>query len=59
MVVYFLAFHDTRESPMNIQKPVTDFLVSEHEPQLAFEKAFNWIEDEEEKNKPCPGLDLR
>lgn len=31
-VVCFLAFQETKESPINMQKPVTDFLVSKQEP---------------------------
>lgn len=58
-MVCFFIFHDTGELPKNMQKPIIDFLVSGHEPQSESEKASNWREDEEEKNKPCPGLDLR
>lgn len=40
-VVYFFAFHDTRDSPRKMQKPVVDLRVSKHEPQSALEKARN------------------
>ena len=45
IVFCFLAFHETKELPMKMQKPVTDFLVSKQDLQSASEKAFNWIED--------------
>ena len=35
-----------------MQKLVTDFLVSNQEPQSTSEKAFNWREYEEEKKRP-------
>ena len=54
----FLAFQDTRESPRKIQKPVMDFLELGRDAQSASEKAFNWREEVDEKNKPCLGLDL-
>ena len=39
MVVWFLAFQETKESPRKIQKPITDLQESKHDPQSAFEKA--------------------
>ena len=35
-VVWFLAFQETKELPIKMQKPVTHFLVSKQEPQSAF-----------------------
>ena len=58
-LVCFLDFQETRESPRKTQNPVTDFLESWHEAQSALENAFNCNEEEEEKNKPWPGLFLR
>lgn len=59
MVDYFLAFHETKDSPKKIQKPVVDFLESWQAPQSASEKAFRCSWEEEEKNMPWPGLFLR
>ena len=58
-VVWFLAFQETKELPIKMQKLVTHFLVSKQEPQSAFEKAFNWRKNKEEKKRPWPGVDLR
>lgn len=55
----FLAFHEIKESPKRMQKPVMDFLVSGHAPQSASEKAFKCNGDDEEKNRPWPGLFFR
>ena len=56
IVVCFLAFHETKELPMTMQKPVTDFLVSKQDLQSASEMAFTWMEEEEEKKyKPWLG----
>lgn len=48
----FLAFQETRKSPKNTQKPMTDLLESGLDSQSAFENARSCIEDEEVKNKP-------
>lgn len=45
----FLAFHETKQSPKNIQKSVTDFQVSGHAPQSASEKSFKCCGDEMRK----------
>ena len=41
MVACFLAFQDTNEFPIKMQKPVTDFLESGHDPQSKSEKALS------------------
>jgi hypothetical protein len=40
-VCCFLDFQEIRESPMKIQKPVTDFRVSTQLAQSEYENAFN------------------
>lgn len=52
MVVCFLDFHDIKESPKKIQKPVVDLLESLHETQSTLEKAHSCTEDDAAKNNP-------
>ena len=71
IVFRFLAFQETKESPMKMQKPVTERRVSKQEPQLASENALRrtrkealekaWIvgDEAEEKRSPRPGLDFK
>ena len=42
-VACFFDFHDTRELPRKIQKPVTNLLESKQAAQSKFENAFNWM----------------
>ena len=58
MVRYFLDFQETKESPRNKQKPVTDFLVSGQATQSASQKALSLKSDEARKNNPKLGADL-
>ena len=59
IVVYFLAFQETKESPRKIQKHLTNFWVSSQDPQSASKNALRWREEVDEKIKPWPGLRLR
>ena len=54
-VDYFFDFQETNESPMNIQYPVTDLLVSGHEVQSEFVKPFTCNSELTEKKIPLPG----
>ena len=51
---YFLDFHDTRESPKNMQYPVVDLLVSMQDAQSASVYAFKWKLDVANSKIPCP-----
>lgn len=55
----FLDFQETKESPKKTEKPVIDFLVLAQEAQSMLESALNYIEEDEAKNNPWPGLALR
>ena len=48
-VCCFLDFQEIKESPINTQKPLTDFLVSGHAAQSKSTKAFGSIEEEDDK----------
>lgn len=54
MVAFFLVFHEIRDSPRKTQKPVTDFRVSAHVAQSAFENTLNWMEEDAGKKIPWP-----
>ena len=41
MIVCFLDFPETKESPKNRQNPIADFLESRQDPQLASENALS------------------
>ena len=43
MVACFFDFHDTRELPRKIQKPLTNVLGSRQAAQSESENAFNWM----------------
>ena len=51
----FFYFHETRESPMNIQYLVTDLLVYGHEAQSKSVKPFTCNFELAEKKMPLPG----
>jgi hypothetical protein len=58
MVCCFLDFQDTKESPRNKQKSITDFLVSGQAAQFASQKALSLKSEEGGKNKLRVGADL-
>ena len=53
-VDYFFDFKETNESPMNIQYPVIDLLVSGHEAQSESIKPFTCNSELAEKKIPLP-----
>lgn len=51
-VACFLDFQDTREVPINTQKPVIERLVSLHPTQSKSMKAFKWMDEVVGKKSP-------
>lgn len=58
MVFCFLDFHETRDSPILMQKTVTDFLDTTHEAQSASQKELILSDILLLINKPKPGCPL-
>jgi hypothetical protein len=57
-VCYFLDFHDIKESPKKIQKPVTDLLESGQLAQSESQKDFNCKDEFVGKKMSYAGEDL-